>query len=270
MISESKKAKYLDEFVDKLILKNASSNTIKTYRGIVKHFLDWCPDDPYRINANEIVSYMISNSYSSATRAQVRGTLLNFYTWVIGQPEKCVKIPYVKKEQRLPNVLSKEQIKDGMNKINNIKHLCIVKLLYGCGMRLGDVLNMKPHWIRRNEGVIKIEQGKGLKDRIVMLDASLLADLEKYYRSYKPVEYMFNGQFSNRYSMKSIQNITHKYFGTNPHTLRHSFATHLMEGGTNLKLIQDMLGHSSSKTTEIYLHCCTRNIANVVSPLAGL
>lgn len=270
MLSESKKANLIECFVNKIEFKNYSKKTIECYSGIIKHFLNWCPDDPYRVSSDEIVKYMLTNNYASRTRAQVRGTLLNFYTWVIGQPEKCVKIPYVKRESRLPNVLSREQIKEGMGRIKNIKHLCIVKLLYGCGMRLGDVLNMQPDWICRSEKVIKIKHGKGKKDRIVMLDDSLLKDLETYYRKERPKEYMFNGQFGTKYSSKSIQNITHKYFGTNPHSLRHSFATHLHENGIGLRFIQDMLGHSSPKTTEIYTHCSTKSISNISSPLASL
>ena len=229
MISETKKAKYIECFVDKLKFKNSSEKTIACYKNVVKHYLDWCPDDPYRISSDQIVKYMLSGNYASRTQAQIRGTLMNFYTWVIGQPDKFQKVPYPKRETKIPNVLSKEKIANGMKQIKNIKHLCIVKLLYGCGMRVGDVLNMKPSWIRRHEGVILIKQGKGKKDRMVMLDQKLLGDLEQYYREYNPIEFMFNGQFSNRYSAKSIQSITEKYFKTNPHTLRHSFATHLME-----------------------------------------
>lgn len=271
METQSKNAEILKNFTAKMRNRNLADSTIKTYTGIVSVFLNKCSGSPDRLTSCQLSEYINQYQYNAATMAQVRGAIMNLYNWVFNQKRKFSKIPYPKQDKKLPNILSVEAVINGIKKITNIKHKCIIKLLYGCGFRRSEVINMKPSWIDRYRGIINIRQGKGRKDRIVMLDTGLLTDLEIYYRQYKPVTYMFNGPVPGKpYSARSIENICHKYMGTNPHTLRHSFATHLHDAGTDIKLIKELLGHSHIKTTEIYTHVSTQRIQNLKSPLKNL
>jgi integrase/recombinase XerD len=262
--------KIIDRYIDWMRLKHLSESTINAYSSSVRAFIYHFKIDPYRINRNDIIEYLLTYKNAS-TYNHIRYSLQMFYGEIVKQPYKIADLPSAKREQKLPTVLSQNEIRIGINKITNTKHKCIVKLLYGSGMRISEVINMKPHWIRRDEGVIRIEQGKGKKDRQVMLDADLLKDIETYYREYKPKVFLFNGWKDNpQYTKKSIQSIVKRFFDTNPHSLRHSFATHLMESGVNLRFIQEMLGHSSSKTTERYTKVCSKNISKIKSPLQNL
>jgi site-specific recombinase XerD len=267
---ENKNAKHLEDFKNYMKLRHLSQSTIDTYTGHILAFLNYHNnEEAYRINRDRIVEYLLRFKNASSYN-QVRASLQNFYAEIVGQKQKIDNLPTAKREQRLPDVISRERVSQGVKAITNLKHKCIVKLLYGCGFRVSDVLNMKADWIKRDEKVIVIRQGKGRKDRMVMLDAELLADFEAYYKEYRPKEFFFEGQFGGQYSDRSIQQIVKLYFGTHPHALRHSFATHLMEAGVNLRIIQEMLGHSNSKTTERYTHVCRSNIASVASPLSQL
>lgn len=262
--------KHLSDFIIWMGLKHLSDNTIEAYSSSIKTFLCRFKVDAYRINRDQIIEYLLKYKNASSYN-HIRYSLQIFYADIIKQPNKISNLPSAKREQKLPKILSKEEIKIGIDKIKNLKHKCIIKLLYGAGMRISEVINMKPHWIRRNEGIIRIEHGKGKKDRQVMLDSDLLKDIECYYRVYNPKVYLFNGwKYNLQYTEKSIQSIVKKFLNTNPHSLRHSFATHLMESGVNLRFIQEMLGHSSSKTTERYTRVCTNNINKIKSPLQNL
>lgn len=267
---ETKNTKLVAEFENWMKLRHLSNSTIETYLGHVNAFLNYHnQEESYRINRDKIVAYLLRYKNASSYN-QIRASLQNFYGEIVGQKNKIDNLPTAKREQKLPDIVSRERVKKGIASITNIKHKCMVKLLYGCGFRVSDVLNMKADWIKRDEMVIVIREGKGKKDRTVMLDADLLVDFETYYKQYKPKEYFFEGQFGGQYSERSLQQVTRLYFGTHPHALRHSFATHLMEAGVNLRIIQELLGHSSSKTTERYTHVCRANIASVASPLSQL
>ncbi len=262
-------AKHIRDFEDIMNLKHLSKSTIDAYSGCVKTFLNNFNIEAYRITREQIIQYLLKYANAS-TYNHVRYSLQMFYNEIIKQKNKIPDLPCAKKESKLPTVLSRQEIMQGFSKMKNIKHICICKLLYGCGFRRSDVINMKPQWIKRHQKIIVIRQGKGKKDRQVMLPEELLTDFEKYFKIYKPKIYMFNGQTSLLYSGKSIENIVQKYFNTNPHSLRHSFATHLMEDGIGMRFIQEMLGHSSIKTTERYTHVCSHSISQIKSPLSTL
>jgi site-specific recombinase XerD len=156
----------------------------------------------------------------------------------------------------------------------NQKHKCIIKLLYGCGLRLSELLNLKITDIDSGNMVVHIQNSKGNKDRVVMLSNQLLQDLREYFLVYKPKEYLIEGQGGGIYSEKSVQNVVKdaaKRAGikkqVTPHVLRHSFATHLLENGTDIRYIQQLLGHSSIKTTEIYTHITDISKSKIKSPL---
>jgi len=156
---------------------------------------------------------------------------------------------------------------------NNIKHKTILSVIYGCGLRISECINLKVEDIDSSNMRVWMRNAKGKKDRITLLSPSLLEQLRAYYKLYRPKEWLFEGVNGKPYSVSSIRqtfNRSRKKAGVNipatVHTLRHSFATHLLDAGTNLRYIQKLLGHNSSKTTEIYTHVSTTNLINIESP----
>ena len=179
-----------------------------------------------------------------------------------------------KRPKLLPNVLSKEEVKLILNAHSNIKHKAMLSLMYSCGLRCGELLRLKSTDIDSKRNVVIIRQSKGRKDRIAPLSEKIIKMLREYYELYKPVMYLFEGQIKAKaYDERSLQLVlkqgVEKVKINKPitlHWLRHSYATHLLENGTDLRYIQEILGHSSSKTTEIYTHVSTKNIQKIISP----
>ena len=188
------------------------------------------------------------------------------------------KIHRPKQAKLLPNVLSKEEVKLILNAHSNIKHRTMLSLIYSCGLRRGELLNLKPNDIDSKRGIVIIRQSKGKKDRIVPLSPKILEMLRDYYVISKPKTWLFEGQnVGEHYSEQSLQSVLkqalQKVGNTKPvtlHWLRHSYATHLLENGTDLRYIQELLGHNSSKTTEIYTHVSTKSIQQIKSPFDDL
>jgi len=197
-----------------------------------------------------------------------------YYEVVLGMPNRFYSVERPRKRETLPKVISKEEVKLIIENTNNIKHKCIVSLLYSAGLRRGELIDLKLTDIDSKRMVINVRQGKGNKDRITLLSPSVLEDLRTYFKEWKPKLYLFEGQNGNKYSAQSVAKVV-KNAAKNakikvditPHILRHSFATHLLENGTNIRYIQALLGHSSTRTTEIYTHVATNNIQAIKSPL---
>lgn len=190
---------------------------------------------------------------------------------------KLAHIPWPKKEQKLPQPIEAEDIAKILSVCHNIKHRSIIYLLYGCGLRISEVINLKPEHIDSKSMVINIISGKGKKDRIVMLPEKLLFLRRQYFKAYKPKNFLFNGQFTEQYSTRSINQFLKTYAqkaGINQnihaHLLRHSFATHALEQGTDIRYVQKLLGHNNIKTTTIYTHVSRKTIANIPSPLNAI
>jgi integrase/recombinase XerD len=182
-----------------------------------------------------------------------------------------------RREKPIPNVLSKEDVKRLLDSPYNLKHRAMLSLIYSCGLRRSELLNMTLRDIDSDRMVVIIRQGKGKKDRIVPLSPKLLELLRDYFRSHRPKRFLFEGQTGDQYSAKSLESVLkqalHRTGIDKPvtlHWLRHSYATHLLEAGTDLRSIQELLGHKSSKTTEIYTHVSTRHIQNIRSPFDDL
>ena len=171
--------------------------------------------------------------------------------------------------KKLPVVIDGEYIKEQLSKIENIKHKTILTLTYSVGLRVSEVVNLKIEDIDSKRMLIHIKNAKGKKDRIVPLSQTVLELLRKYFKEYKPKEYLFNGQTGGKYSSGSCQKIYKKYIDQNSsiHTLRHSSFTNLLENGTDLRIIQKIAGHSSSKTTEIYTHVSNQMLNKVCLPI---
>lgn len=271
------------EFVRWLKSKRYSESTIKTYSEALRTFLlfysgksvsDITNDDLIKFNNDYILKKKLSSSYQNQI---VNGVKLFFQT--IEQSKLKVDLVHrPKKEKLLPNVLSKEEIKQILNAPTNIKHKAMLSLIYSCGLRRSELLNLKPNDIDSNRGVIIIRQAKGKKDRIAPLSEKILVMLREYYILFKPTVWLFEGQeIGNQYSEKSLQNVLKQSIEkcniSKPvtlHWLRHSYATHLLESGTDLRYIQEILGHKSSKTTEIYTHVSTKSLQKIKSPFDDL
>ena len=182
---------------------------------------------------------------------------------------------YPRKSTTLPAVMNAAEIKILIDSVTNIKHRTIIMMLYSTGMRLGEIAGLKITDIDSKLMRIKIVQGKGAKDRFTILSQSVLLELRAYYIIYKPIDYLFNGDKpGKRYSMRSIQHLVQKALikigldnkNYSVHTIRHSFATHLIDNGTDLHTLKELLGHSSLQTTMQYLHLTSARIKQVINP----
>ncbi len=270
---------YLDDFKKLLNIKRYSYRTIKAYSNALKVFLLHFPDKiPESINTIDIEHFLnsmvIDKKISQAYQKVLVGAIKLFFNELLRKNYKLNYLYPDRTEKKLPVVLDKSEISKLLNSIENLKHKAIITLIYSAGLRLGEVIEMKVNDIDSKRMLIKIGHGKGKKDRYVMLSEKLLLLLREYYKEYKPKDYLFEGQKGDKYSARSVQavfkqalrkaNINKK---ASVHTLRHSFATHLLESGTDIRVIQQLLGHSSIKTTQIYTQVCSSNIAKVKSPL---
>jgi integrase/recombinase XerD len=189
-------------------------------------------------------------------------------------PNRFYSVERPFKKESLPKVISKESVIKMIDVCPNIKHRCIVALLYSSGLRRAALLNLKISEIDSERMTIRVTQGKGKKDRISILSKRLLGDLREYYRAWRPKEYLFEGQEGRRYSATSVAKIIDKAAKkakiaqkVSPHMLRHSLATHLLENGPDLRQIQTLLGHNSLKTTEIYTHVAVQGMNKIKNPL---
>jgi integrase/recombinase XerD len=183
-----------------------------------------------------------------------------------------------RREKRLPNVLSKNEVKSILEAPTNLKHRAMLSLIYACGLRRSELLNLTLKDILSDRNLLFIRQSKGKKDRVVPISIKLIEMLRDYYKAFKPKTWLFEGQFPNtKYSEMSLAKVLKQSMlkakvnkNVSLHWLRHSYATHLLESGTDLRYIQELLGHSSSRTTEIYTHVSTRNLQQIRSPFDDL
>jgi integrase/recombinase XerD len=221
---------------------------------------------------------MVKRNLSFSYQNQLVNGLKLFYREVEKSRMDIEKIHRPKREFKLPNVLSKEEIKGILEAHANVKHRAMLSLIYACGLRRSELLNLKPTDVDSKRMVLVIRNAKGRKDRIAPLSAKVLEMLRTYYKAYKPKRWLFEGQYAGTpYSAKSLQSVLKQalvkaniHKPVTLHWLRHSYATHLLEGGTDLRYIQELLGHKSSKTTEIYTHVSTKQIQQIKSPFDSL
>ena len=268
-------------FERKLKLQRYSPNSIKNYISAVRSFLKVALkrfDHPDQLSENEIEKYVFwkieKHKISSSHQRMIVASIDKFYQSVLNRNLQVRHLYPSRKEHRLPKYVTMMEVRKMIASITNQKHACVIKILYGCGLRLSELLHLKLHDIDSERMVIHIRNSKGNKDRVIMLSSSLLEDLRRYFKMYHPKVYLFEGQGGGMYSAKSVQNVV-KMAATKagiqkqvtPHVLRHSFATHLIENGTDIRYIQKLLGHSSIKTTEIYTHVTNAAKLKIKSPL---
>lgn len=272
----------LSEYKNRLISERYSLSTIKSYSS---YFLQFCRyyhtldiDDLAKKQINAYILELIKEKQMSTSQQNQRINAIKFYyEKILGRNKEYYDLYWPKRETVLPKVLSQSEVKLILDQIINMKHKCIISLIYSAGLRRNEVINMKITDIDSKRMLIFISAAKGKKDRYTLLSESLLKLLRIYYISFKPKYYLFEGAAGNKYSPTSIANILKKAARNasiikrvTPHMLRHSFATHLLEQGTDLRFIQQLLGHSSSKTTEIYTHVSNHSLQKIKNPLDNL
>jgi integrase/recombinase XerD len=275
--------KHLQKFTYWLKSKRYSENTIKTYTEALKTFLIFYNTQEITAITNEDVvrfnnEHILKNNFSHSYQNQVVNAIKLYFKTIQDTSLELEKIHRPKREKLLPNVLSKEEVKSILNAHSNPKHKMMLSLIYSCGLRCGELLALKPVHIDSKRNIVMLKNSKGKKDRIVPLSPKILEMLREYYLAFKPKNYLFEGQTAgNPYDSRSLQQVLKqaltKAGTTKPvtlHWLRHSYATHLLESGTDLRYIQELLGHGSSKTTEIYTHVSTKNIQQIKSPFDDL
>jgi Site-specific recombinase XerD len=270
-----------EEYIRLLEIKRYSLSTARAYTFLFSEFMAFFRDkDLAEINENDIRTYLmhvVRQGKSASRQNQVINAIKFYYEQVLEMPQRFYVIERPIKDKKLPLVLSEEEVSKLISATKNLKHKAILVTIYSCGLRLSELLELKITDIQSDRGLILVRNGKGRKDRTTILSPTTLDLLRKYYLDFRPVEYLFEGTPGKPYSARSVQSILKRALKAagirktaSVHTLRHSFATHLLESGTDLRHIQVLLGHSSSRTTEIYAHVSTKFMRTIKSPLDNL
>jgi len=269
------KEEYIEKLKKRCILHWFSVQTIQSYIYNVGKFLDFIAKSRLNLNKESVKSYLLIQNVRTNTSRLQYASISFFFREILHNPFSFEQVPIKKKEKQLPKVISKEKVKQMIDLTENIKHKLIIKILYSSGLRLQELINLKRKDIDFERNVLNVHKGKGNKDRVTLISENLKLDLLKYYsNNIFKTEYVFEGR-NGRYTKKSVQKVLENAgrkvgIKVTPHMLRHSFATHLLEQGTDIRHIQRLLGHSDLKTTEIYTHVSTRDLSNIKSPLDSI
>lgn len=263
--------------------KRYSDSTIKTYTEALKSFLKFYDTKLVEeITNDDVIKYdnefILKNNLSASYQNQIVNAIKLYFRTVEKRSINIELIHRPRREHLLPNVLSKEEVKLILNAHSNIKHKAMLSLIYACGLRCGELIRLTPAHIDSKRNLIIIKQSKGKKDRIAPLSNKTIDMLRSYFSLFRPEKYLFEGQTKGTpYDERSLQLVLKQALKkvniTKPvtlHWLRHSYATHLLEAGTDLRYIQELLGHKSSKTTEIYTHVSTHSLQKIISPFDQL
>jgi len=263
-------------------LRNYSPRTISTYVSLVRLFIEHC----HRLHLDEADNLVVKRyieekvkdeKYSFSFQNQSINALKLYYQWVHHLEIENISLPRPKRPFTLPKVLSKEEVKALLDATPNMKHKVALSLIYACGLRRGELINLKVTDIDSKRMVIWIRKGKGQKDRFTPLPEPLLLLLREYWKAYKPKKWLFQGQWGEQYSGQSLHLVFKAALkaakiktDVSLHALRHSYATHLHESGTDIYYIQQLLGHKQVKTTEIYTHISKKKLEKIRSPYEDL
>lgn len=268
----------LQKLHTELKLRGFSEKTVSSYTFYNKKFLDFCRKSPEDVSEEDIKQYighLISSNKAPSSVALVKASLKFFYDEVLKRNIVNFKTP--KNAKKLPVVLTKNEVKKLIDSAGSEKNRLMLMLLYSSGIRLSELVNMKAGDLELNERIGWVRKGKGAKDRLIILSENLIKGINDYIGKKSPKECLFVGRNNNSISGRQVQKIVAsaaKSAGINkrvsPHTLRHSFATHLLESGTDIRKIQELLGHSNLQTTQIYTKVSTEELKKVKSPLDNL
>lgn len=268
---------------EELRLRNYSPKTVKAYiscvRAFARHIAPTLPRDATEHDVRLYLLYLLEEKESPAgTVNQVYNALRFLYEDLYHRSFVIKDLPRPKRERRLPVVLSPDEVRRLLEAPSNPKHRLMLSLLYSAGLRLGELVQLKPSDLDRDRGTIHVHQGKGAKDRRTILSPSVLERVDAYLEFARPIKYLFEGETPGRpYSPRSVQNVFEAAMRKSGikkhatiHSLRHAFATHLLEQGTDIRFIQELLGHSSLRTTEIYAHVTSKVVRQIRSPFESL
>lgn len=269
----------LEKYSEYLHGLRLSRSTITTYRNFIVFLLLFWKERPLNeLNTTQIQRFIEvvvkRRNYGISSHRQLVSALKHFGDRFTESPLEPVHLKRPRKSRNLPVVLSKEEVIELLRATYNLKHRTMLALLYSCGLRVSEVLHLKLEDIDLDRRQMRIHQSKGRKDRYIPLAESTLPLLTNYVISHKPKYYLFEGQKSMIYSASSVRAFLERsrkrariHKRITPHTLRHSYATHLIENGVNLRLVQELLGHSKPETTMIYTHVAKKDLLSVQSPL---
>lgn len=266
----------IEQLKQEMKLRGFSQKTIKSYIYYINEVLRFASVGPREIKAQNIKDYLefLAVSGKSSSTLNTAYSALKFYFESVMKRSFFVSLPRSKNKKRLPVVLSQSEVMRMLEVIKNPKHHCIVSIMYGCGLRVSEVVNIKMLDIDLNRKMLRVYRGKGDKDRYVVLPEKLLSVLKKQINLKNKNDFLFtnfqNGKMSTR-SIDKIVKSSARLSGINKnvscHTLRHSFATHLLENGTDIRYIQALLGHARLETTQVYTHVANNSLAQIKSPL---
>lgn len=272
----------LGEFERKLYLQRYALSSIKSYTNALSKFLIAFEGSSLeKVKERNIENFLFhlqkTEDISTAYQKQILSAIDKYYQ-LFHTKKLNLKYLYPKRNSKtLPKYLTRNEVIRLISVCKNIKHRCILKLLYGCGLRVGEVLALKIKNVNSDQMLLHIDIAKGNKSRTVKLPTTVLQDLRVYYKKYKPKDFLFEGQNKPIYSARSIQNFIKRYGHeakiiktVTPHMLRHSYATHLVESGVDIRFVKELLGHNSIKTTEIYTHITDISKSKFMSPIEHL
>lgn len=270
-----------NQMLQQMQLKGYSSNTIENYLQSIIYLSKHYNQSPDALTTDQIRDYiqhhMVEKKHSQSSINQLISALKILFVQVLGREWDVVAIPRARKKFHLPEVLSRAEVERLLGVVTNMKHRTLLMLTYSSGLRIGETLGLKTGDIDSHRMMIRIHQGKGNKDRYAVLSCVALAQLRLYYQLYRPSVWLFETGKDQIMSPRTAQIIMQRAVAkagiskkVSLHTLRHSFATHLMEQGVSLAIIQQLLGHKSLRTTSIYLHVQQYALEKVKSPLDSL
>lgn len=272
----------LDRFLGEMRLRGYSPRSIKVYVGQVRRFLEWSGgrlgDRPSEDARRYLIHLVDEKGASASYHTQAVSALRLLLEGVLKQPGLAADLPRPRRQRSLPDVLSREEVSRFLDQFSNPKHRALVLLLYSSGLRVGEVVRLRAEDLDVSRGLLRVRRGKGAKDRETLLSARALEAVRIYREAFRPEGWLFPSSKPGRhYGSRTVQRIVHDAAcaagldkRVSPHVLRHTFATHLLESGTDLRYIQELLGHQSSRTTEIYTHVAATHLAKIRSPLDEL
>lgn len=265
------------DYIDlKMKLKNYSPKTIKAYKLAVRKLFEYYKKPPKELNQEEVEKFLFNkiNKGASSQTISLYANAFNFIYQKIYHKRFNITIEHPRKRHKLPNVLTKKEIEKIIKVTKNIKHKLLLSLAYSSGLRVNEAINLKVKNVNLDENTLIVRQGKGKKDRLTVLSGKIKPELNKIIIAKKPSELVFEsergGKLAERTTQKIFENSL-KRAGIKKdasfHSLRHSFATHLLENGIDVRYLQELLGHQNIRTTQIYTHVTNPNIRNIKSPL---
>lgn len=269
----------LEQYKEYLLGKRYSKSTISTYLNFIQNFVIYLNEKPIKsVNNSDVrlfVQHQVKNRrYSVSTHRQLISALIHFGKLFLDSEIDTTQLERPRSSSYLPLVLSEEEVIDLLRSTRNLKHRVVLALLYSCGLRIGELISLELFQLDIDRRQLFVKNGKGRKDRVVILAETLLPLLSNYLTSYKPQRYFVEGRPGEPYSPGSVRKFLKRSCEragimkrVTPHTLRHSYATHLIEKGVGLRYVQELLGHAKPETTMIYTHVAKKDLLAIRSPL---